>query len=76
MKLTAYCEMIESSVTVISDYTIYVKREICDWHFCPFFVILSETLVNFIMKTVKSCELGENRNSCQRTEVKFDSVKS
>ena len=49
MKLTAYCGMIELSVNVISNFTICVERKICDLHFCPFSVILSETLVNFIM---------------------------
>ena len=39
----------ESSVNVISCFNIGVKREILEWHFTLFIVILSEKLVSFIV---------------------------
>ena len=37
----------ELSINVISHHNIYVKREICEWQFSSFIVILSEKHVNF-----------------------------
>ena len=68
----------EFRVNVISLLTVYVKREICEWKFPLFFVILSEKLANsvwFHAKSLKLQELDENKISQFRTEVKCDSVK-
>ena len=43
-----FCESFES-MNMILLLTIYVKSEIQDWQFSPFFVILNEKLVNFSM---------------------------
>ena len=46
----------EFRVNVISLLTVYVKREICEWKFPLFFVILSEKLANLC---VISCEISK-----------------
>ena len=46
----------ETSVKVISLLTICMKREICEWQFSLFFLILSEKIVNF---SVISREIAE-----------------
>ena len=62
----------ESSMNVISLLNICVKREIHEWQSSPFFVILSEKLVNF---TWNCLNWGVNSYSQHKTEVKHDSVK-
>ena len=68
----------ESSINMISHFTICVKREICEWQFFLFFVILSEILVSFSMSLrviAVFCEWGMNGISLSKTEVKSDFVK-
>ena len=75
---TSEKNLCEWSLNVISLITICVKREIREWQFTPFFVILSEQLSISSwshVKLLKLRELGVNGNSWHRTDVKCDSMK-
>ena len=49
----------ESSVNVISLFTICTKSEIHEWQFSLFFMILSEKLANFFMISLEITEITE-----------------
>ena len=68
----------EWSMNVISRFTIRWNREIRDWQFSLFFVILSEKLANCCVissEIAKIRGIGNERDWQFRTEVKRDSVK-
>ena len=67
----------ESRVNVILLFIIFMKREISEWQFSTFSVILSEKMRNFSvisMKSLKFRNLGINGNSWNRAEVTRDSM--
>ena len=68
----------ELGVTLNSRFSIFGKGEIREWQFYVIFVILSNKCQNvmwFHVKSLKLRELGMNRISHFRLEVKHDSVK-
>ena len=67
-------------MNVISRFTIYINREVREWQFSLFFIVVSEKSANFCIisrEIAKITGKGYEHNFMIyiRTEVKRDSVK-